>query len=304
MQTETVEFLKEPGVIQTLAEGVRCIIAPNPSPMTYWGTNTYIVGQGELVVIDPGPEDDSHLEAILAAPSAFERIAHIVVTHTHKDHSPLARRLSQATGAPIYGFGDAFDGRSEIMSNLAETSDIGGGEGLDTDFEPDIRLMHGARLDFSGGTLKVWHTPGHIGNHICLAWNGFLFSGDHVMGWASSMVSPPDGDLTDFMASCRMLQNTSWKTFFPGHGAPIDDPQARLKWLIKHRETREAEILKALEGNGTTARDIAQHIYVDLPRDLLGAATRNVLAHLIDLSGRDLVDPIQGIDSQSLFKLR
>lgn len=276
------------GAPMTLAPGVQRILAPNPSPMTYRGTNTYLLGQDALAVIDPGPDSDAHLEAILAA--ARGRISHIVVTHAHLDHSPLARPLAAATGAPIYAFGPAQAGRSAVMQEIAASGLVEGGEGVDATFEPDETLADGDLLEGYGWTLEAIHTPGHMGNHLCLAWQGRCFTADHVMGWASSLVSPPDGDLTDFMASCHKLRARDWVEFYPGHGAPIADTAGRLNWLIQHRLAREAAILEALRAGAQTARSLAEAIYVDTPALMLTAATRNVLAHLIDLYGRELVD--------------
>ena len=291
------------GEIQDLEPGLRCLLAPNPSPMTYWGTNTYILGTEELCVIDPGPDSAPHLEAILAATEAGQPITKIVVTHAHLDHSPLARPLADATGARIYAFGDAQSGRSEVMSRLADSGYLGGGEGVDASFAPDIQVSHGDVIDIEHGQLEVLHTPGHFGNHISLAWGDACFTGDHVMGWASSLVSPPDGDLTDFMTSCRLLTARDWRIFYSGHGAPITDPNARINWLITHRQSREADIQKALAKGPASAPELAQKIYTDVDPRLLPAAARNVFAHLIDLAGRGLVQSEQGIEFNAPFSL-
>jgi glyoxylase-like metal-dependent hydrolase (beta-lactamase superfamily II) len=284
------DFDPPAGKAMELEPGLRRILAPNPSPMTYRGTNTYLLGTEALCVIDPGPDDPAHLDAILSAAGGVP-VTHIVVTHTHIDHSPLARPLADATGAPVLAFGDARAGRSAIMQELAETGEIGGGEGVDNDFAPDQTLAHGARIEGGDWTLEVIHTPGHIGNHVCLAWQDRLFTADHVMGWATSLVSPPDGDLTDFMASCRRLRTREWQRFYPGHGAPVEAPIDRLDWLIAHREARETAILEALAPAPATAAQLTAQVYTDTPPALLGAATRNVLAHLVDLTVRDRVAP-------------
>lgn len=277
------------GIAETLGHGLRRIVAPNPSPMTYRGTNTYILGTRALAVIDPGPQSDAHLAAILAALGAGQHISHIIVTHTHLDHSPLARPLAEQTGAPVLAFGDAHAGRSQVMQALAASGAIGGGEGIDGAFLPDTLLSDGQTIEGDGWDLDVIHTPGHIGNHISLGWGDACFTADHVMGWASSLVSPPDGDLTDFMASCTRLQSRDWRVFYPGHGAPVEEPATRLEWLVAHRRAREASILDALTDGPATAPTLAGKIYTGTPPALLGAATRNVLAHLIDLHGRSLV---------------
>ena len=289
------------GIAETLESGVRRIIAPNPSPMTYRGTNTYIVGTSDLAVIDPGPESDTHLQAILDAVGAEQKITHIIVTHTHLDHSPLARSLAAATGATILAFGDATAGRSDAMKALAASGMVGGGEGIDVDFQPDQTVEDGDFIKGSDWQLEVIHTPGHIGNHICLSWNDLCFTADHVMGWASSLVSPPDGDLTDFMESCAKLEDYDWRVFYPGHGAAINDPSERLDWLIDHRLSREAAILDLLEDAPATARELAKAIHTDTPPALLGAATRNVLAHLIDLVRQTEVSAIGAVSEDAQF---
>ncbi len=291
------------GIAKTLEPGLRRIVADNPSPMTYRGTNTYLLGNRGLAVIDPGPVSPTHLEAILAAVTPDQHISHIIVTHTHLDHSPLARDLAKASGAPVLAFGDPHAGRSAVMQQLAAATEIGGGEGIDTHFTPDQTLSDNEEISGDGWALRVLHTPGHIGNHLSLGWHDACFTADHVMGWASSLVSPPDGDLTDFMASCARLQEQDWRCFYPGHGAPITDPAARLDWLIRHRQSREADILHALAAGPATARALAAQIYTDTPKALLGAATRNVLAHLVDLAGKDRVSPLGPLSADAEFKL-
>ncbi|NSY38117.1 MBL fold metallo-hydrolase [Leisingera sp. ANG59] len=297
------DFNPQPGLAEVLEPGLRRILAPNPSPMTYRGTNTYVLGTGGLAVIDPGPDSDTHLKAILAAVQPGQQITHIIVTHSHLDHSPLARGLSQATGAPVYAFGGPQAGRSEVMSGLAADGLAGGGEGIDREFSPDVTVADGEVISGSGWELEVIHTPGHLGNHIALAWKDACFTADHVMGWASSLVSPPDGDLTDFMASCRRLRQRDWRIFHAGHGAPISDPARRLDWLIAHRESREAAILAALAQAPATARSLAEQIYTDTPPALLKAAERNVFAHLVDLTGRGRTAPQSPLSASSVFAL-
>lgn len=292
------------GTAITLEPGLRRIVADNPSPMTYRGTNTYLLGTTDIAVIDPGPASDAHLNAILKAIRPTQRISHIIVTHTHLDHSPLARQLSTLTGAPVFGFGNATAGRSSVMKQLTLDAELGGGEGIDTSFCPDRHLSDGDTVSGDTWQLDVLHTPGHIGNHICLGWGNACFTADHVMGWASSLVSPPDGDLTDFMTSCARLQAQDWRIFYPGHGGPVNAPTARLAWLVSHRKTREAEILAVLDAGPATACEIAQKIYTDTPAALLGAATRNVLAHLIDLTGKSIVVPLDDLSQSTRFSLK
>ncbi|MDR5651831.1 MBL fold metallo-hydrolase [Ruixingdingia sedimenti] len=274
------------GLCEWLAPGLRRVIAANPSAFTGWGTNSYILGEGAVTLIDPGPPDRAHHAALLAALAPGERIARIVVTHSHLDHSPLARPLAEAARAPVLAFGATGAG------DMARIGDLGGGEGRDDGFVPDESLPDGAEIDLDGGPLRVLHTPGHFGNHICLEWGGMLFSGDHVMGWSTSIVSPPDGDMGAYMASLRRLQGQGFRRMFPGHGAPIEAPEARLAELIAHREGREAQILSALAERPADAATLAARIYRDIPPALLPAAARNVLAHLLDLADRGLAAPI------------
>ncbi len=296
------DFNPLPGQVAVLAPGLRRILAPNPSPMTYRGTNTYLLGDKDIAVIDPGPLSDAHLQAIVDALEPGQRISHIFVTHTHLDHSPLAAPLASRTGAPVLAFGGPQAGRSEVMTELAQNGLAGGGEGIDADFRPDIELEDGERVAAGGWQLEVIHTPGHLGNHIALAWGDVCFTADHVMGWASSLVSPPDGDLTDFMAACRRLRARKWSVFHPGHGAPITGPDKRLDWLIDHRLQRESQILDALENGPETAQQLAQRIYIETPAALLPAAERNVFAHLVDLTGRSRVAPLGDLSVASRFK--
>lgn len=290
------------GSAQELEPGLRRIVAPNPSPMTYKGTNTYLLGTRDIAVIDPGPDNPEHLQAILRALRPGQFISHIIVTHTHLDHSPLSRPLSLASDAPVYGFGHAVAGRSDRMTQLVQSGFDGGGEGVDSSFFPDRRLGDGDIIGGDGWQLRTIHTPGHIGNHICLAWEDRCFTADHVMGWASSLVSPPDGDLTDFMASCERLSQTEWRVFYPGHGAPVATPNARLDWLISHRRTRESSILSELVSGSLTVKDITRRVYKDTPSGLLLAAERNVLAHLIDLTGKSLVRHCGILDENTVFE--
>ena len=290
------------GIPFQLEDGLSCVLAPNPSPMTYWGTNTYLLGTDSLAVIDPGPLDDIHLAALIAAING-RPVSHILVTHSHLDHSPLARAVSDATSAPILAFGDSFAGRSEIMKTLAATDELGGGEGVDLNFKPDVLLTSGDIIDGGGWQLTALHTPGHFGNHLSFLWGNAAFTGDHMMGWASSLVSPPDGDLTDFMESCTVLANSDMTRAYSGHGAPIQDAQSRLADLVSHRLGREAEILAALCNGPATPSDLTAHIYRDVPKPLLPMAQRNVLAHLVDLTQRGKASPIGPLSATAQYVL-
>lgn len=292
------------GIAQQLEPGIRRILAPNPSPMTYWGTNTYFLGHKDITVIDPGPNDAAHLEAILKALEGDQTIKNIVVTHAHLDHSPLGKTLSKRVGAKVLAFGGPQAGRSAVMMELAANGFMGGGEGVDSDFEPDHEIANGALIPCELGDLEVIHTPGHFGNHISLSLGDRCFTGDHVMGWASSLVSPPDGDLTDFMKSCETLAAREWRVFYAGHGAPIFEPNERLAWLIDHRRSRETDILNQLDEGPDTAEGLAKKIYTDVDPRLLPAASRNVFAHLVDLNGRRLIETTQPIGFKSTFQKR
>ncbi|MEM1079869.1 MAG: MBL fold metallo-hydrolase [Pseudomonadota bacterium] len=277
-----------PARLTDLAPGVRRVLAENPSPMTYWGTNSYIVGTGAVAVIDPGPADPDQIAAILAALGPDETISHIFVTHAHLDHSPGASLLAAETGAPVLAFGDAQAGRSAQMAALAAQGGLAGGEGVDAKFAPDRVLSDGAVVVSGDWQLEAIWTPGHFGNHLSYALPKArsLFCGDVVMGWASSLVSPPDGDLAAFMTSLDRLAARRDSVYYPGHGDPIQAPAARLAELRAHREMRGRQIAEALRAAPGTAAELAARIYTETPVSLLPAATRNVLAHLIEMASK------------------
>lgn len=283
------QVVRTEGMVETITPSIRRILAPNPSPMTFTGTNTYLVGTTEIAVVDPGPAHCNHLNAIIDAIGPGTLITKILITHSHLDHSPLAKALSLHSGAKIYAYGDSFSGRSESMVKLARLGTIGGGEGVDLEFQPDIRLLDGSKLQHDGACLTALWTPGHFGNHMAFAYDQYIFCGDHVMQWASTMVSPPDGDLIAFRQSCTHLLTRPETFYLPGHGDLIEDGPKRLRWLLAHREDRETQILEALGKQSDTAQGLAERIYSDINPRLLPAATRNVLAHLIDLSTRKAV---------------
>ena len=283
---------------------IRLIRADNPSPLTGTGTNSYLLGQGQVAVIDPGPDLDSHLTALLAALRPGERISHILLTHAHLDHSALVPRLVAASGARVMAFGPAQSGRSAVMARLAAdglTSD----EGADTAFAPDHRLADGDIVTLGDLRIEALHLPGHMGCHMGFAVGEVLFSGDHVMQWSTTLVSPPDGDMAAYMAALHRLALRPWARFLPGHGPAVDAPAQRLADLIRHRHMREAAILAALHAHGPApAATLAARIYTDLQPHLLPAATRNVLAHLIDLTTQDRVDPGPGPLATTAFHPR
>jgi hydroxyacylglutathione hydrolase len=272
------EHKPEIGVAERLAEGLEVVTAPNASPMTFTGTRSYILGESEVAIIDPGPDDPAHLAALKAALRG-RRVSHVLVTHSHVDHSPLA----PAFDAPMLAFGPSGAGMSDVMQGLGG---LQGGEGIDADFAPDVTLADGDIVRGAGWEVEAVHTPGHMSNHLCFAFEGGLFSGDHVMAWSTTLVSPPDGDLTQFMASLRKLQGRAEARYFAGHGPVLEEPQAMLAYQIAHRLEREAQILEALP-EGIPA--ITTQVYQGLDSRLLPMAARNVFSHLIDLCQRGMV---------------
>ncbi len=279
---------------------IRRLLAPNPSALTGTGTNTWLIGTTQLAVVDPGPDHPDHLAAILQCAGQGQSISLIVVTHAHLDHSALAPRLAKLTGAAIHAYGTATDGRSSLMTSLG-TNLASRGEGLDHAFAPDHRLTDGDTLTGSDWTLTALHTPGHLGGHLCLALGDILFSGDHVMGWSTTIISPPDGDMADYMASLARLAAGHWRRFLPGHGDAVADPASRLAELAAHRRRRETQILRALDEEPAQIPVLTRRVYQDTPDHLLPAAERNVLAHLVDLVARNEVMALPALQPDALF---
>lgn len=275
------------------------ILAPNASPMTYWGTNSFVIGGQGAAIIDPGPDNDDHMRALMRA-VGDRPLQAILVTHSHVDHSPLATRMGRELNVPVYAFGDGDAGRSPIMQQLMDGGLTTGGEGVDPDFQPDHCVTDGQIISGDGWQVEAIHTPGHFGNHLCFAMGDVLFCGDHVMDWASSLVSPPDGDLTDFMASCHKLLARDWSVAHSAHGAPIEDVSGRLKWLVDHRLDREAQILAAL-GEPIDLESLTAQVYSDIAAYMLPAAQRNVFAHLVDLFQRGIVDATPALSEAAKF---
>jgi glyoxylase-like metal-dependent hydrolase (beta-lactamase superfamily II) len=299
-------FDPQTGQSVEIAPGMRRVTAPNASPMTFTGTNTYLLGEREIAVIDPGPDDPAHLAAILAAVGDAAKISHVFVTHSHVDHSPLARRLGQIAGAPVLALGDSYAYRSVRMVELASIAELGGGEGVDVDFAPDIQLTDGEIVQTAEWSLEAIATPGHFSNHMCFHWaaENAAFSGDHVMGWATTLVSPPDGDLTAFMNSLAIMAARNDDRYFPGHGAPVADPSGMVSYQIGHRKSREAQILECLTSGPATPRGLTDRIYTDIPASLIPAAARNVFSHLLDLHARNLVYCRDKLSPNAAFSLR
>ena len=267
------------GIVEQVHPLVRRLLAPNPSPFTYAGTQTYIVGRGEVAVIDPGPDLAEHVEAIHAATTG-ERIAAILCTHTHRDHSPASRPLAAATGAPIIG-----------CAPLALEDDGPRGDAaFDFDYRPDRLLADGEALDGEGWRLTAVATPGHTSNHLCFALDGtgLLFTGDHVMGWSTTVVSPPDGDMKAYVESLNLLLGREDKVYHPAHGPAVDKPHSHVRALIAHRRMREKQILAQLGGGEGQIPAMVETMYRDIDPRLHPAAGRSVLAHLVDLERRGL----------------
>jgi len=269
-----------PIVPVTLEPLVRRLLAPNPSPFTYTGTETYIVGRGEVAVIDPGPDLPEHVDAILAA-TASERITAILCTHTHRDHSPASRALQVTTGAPIVGCA------ALTMDDDGPRSDAA----FDSDYRPDRVLADSETVSRPGWTLEAVATPGHTSNHLCFALreSKALFSGDHIMGWSTTVVSPPDGDMAAYMASLDKLLGRTDRIYYPAHGDPVREPQRFVRAVAAHRRQRERQILDLLELEAQPIPAMVAAMYRGIDPRLHGAAGRSVLAHLIDLEARDRV---------------
>jgi glyoxylase-like metal-dependent hydrolase (beta-lactamase superfamily II) len=273
------------GEPRELAPGVVRIVANNPNHFTFKGTNTYLLGTGTAVaLIDPGPEDPAHLAAILAAVGS-RRIGHVLITHTHRDHTDGLPALLAATGAKTVGFG-----RRAANRGTKRTSPSGG-EFVDKDFVPDIPLKDGERLEGEGWAVTALHTPGHAPDHLCFALEGtrILFSGDHVMGWNTSVVAPPEGNMGAYIRSLERLTERSDTTYFPGHGGQVEDPQRLVRAYLLHRRMREQSILDCIREGTVTVRAIVPVVYKGLDPKLLNAASLSVLAHVEHLIERGLV---------------
>ena len=255
------------------------VLAPNPSPYTYTGTQTHIVGTTDLAVIDPGPDDPAHIAALIHAIDGRPVIA-IVVTHHHRDHSPATRPLQAITGAPIVGAAP-FD-----TADAGARADVS----FDAAYSPDRVLLEGDAVTGEGWTLEAIATPGHTSNHLAFALpeTGALFSGDHVMGWSTTIVSPPDGDMAAYMASLEKLMRRDDRVYYPGHGEAIDKPQRLVRGMLGHRKQREGQILRLLRSAPQPIERMVAQMYVGLDARLVPAAERSVLAHLYDLRNRDL----------------
>ena len=267
-----------------VAPDVARITVNNPSAFTFHGTNSYLVGRDTLAVIDPGPEDDAHFAALIRA-IAGRPVSHIFVSHTHVDHSPLTRRLAEETGATVLAEGPHRPARPLRIGEINPLDASG-----DTDFAPDVALADDQLVQGDGWALRAIHTPGHTANHVCFALEGtgILFSADHVMAWSTSIVAPPDGAMSDYMASLDRLLQRDDRLFLSGHGGPVTQPAAFMRGLKAHRKMRERAIIERLRGGDRTIPDMVAAIYRDTDPRLYGAAGLSVLAHLEDLVGRGI----------------
>ncbi len=260
---------------------VRRVLARNPSPFTYTGTQTYLVGtDAELAVIDPGPDEEPHLDALIAAIGGAKVVA-IACTHTHRDHSPAAAPLAARTGAPVIGCAPL------VLTTDAPRADAP----FDQTYAPDAVLSDGELICGEGWTLRAIATPGHTSNHLCYALeeSGALFTGDHVMGWSTTVVAPPDGDMAAYMASMERLYEREDRVYYPAHGPAVDKPKQLVRGMIGHRRQRERQILRHLGDGAHAIPELVGKMYVGLDERLKGAAGQSVLAHLIDLRNRNLV---------------
>ena len=286
-----------PGEVARLSPLVRRGLAGNGGPMTFTGTCSYIVGQGTVAIIDPGPDDAAHIARLLAA-VAGETVSHIVVTHTHRDHSPAVPALKAATGATVVGCGPHRAAR-ELAEGEVNRLDAA----ADRDYAPDLSMAEGDCVSGPGWSLAAVETPGHTANHLAftLPEEGTLFSGDHVMAWSTSIVAPPDGSMAAYMASIEKLRGLEHGIYWPGHGGPVTEPQRFLRGLVQHRRQREAAILGRLRAGDERIADMVRPIYQGLPPALHGAAALSVLAQLEDLVLRGVVicdEPLPGLESR------
>jgi len=266
------------GRLEQLEPGIARLLARNPSPFTFTGTQTYLIGESELAVIDPGPDDEGQIDALLRA-IAGRRVAAVLVTHTHRDHSPAARPLSALTGAAVLGCAPL---ALEAAGPRADAA-------FDRDYRPDRELAEGESITIEGSDLTAVATPGHTSNHLCFAYRGALFTGDHVMGWSTTVVVPPDGDMADYMTSLQKLQGREDRIYYPAHGPAVEKPRQLIRGMLGHRMQRERQILRILQDGPRDVPGVVVEAYPGLDPRLARAAGGTVLAHLLDLERRGLV---------------
>lgn len=291
----------ETGMIEEIAPGIRRLVAPNPGPFTFTGTCTYLVGTDEIMVVDPGPEDDAHLTRLIEA-IGQARVAGLLITHTHRDHSPLARALKARTGAGIFGCAPHHAARA---LRLGEVNPLDAS--ADSEHSPDRQLHHGEHVSIAGHEIEVIATPGHTANHLCfaLAGRGIVFSGDHVMGWSTSIVAPPDGAMGDYLASLEHLVSREQDhIYLPGHGAPVSDPRRFTRGLLNHRRQRESQILDRLAEGPKNILELVGLNYPGINPALRGAAALSVFAHLEELHARGAVVAEPTLAMNALYRRR
>lgn len=287
----------EYAVLEEVSPLVRRIIARNPGPFTFHGTGTYVVGRGKVAVIDAGPDDRAHVEALLAA-LAGEEITHQLVTHTHLDHSPAARVVRDATGARIWAYGPHGAGRLQHGEAVEAGADLA--------FAPDVRVGHGSVIEGDGWTIECVYTPGHCSNHLCFALREerTLFTGDHVMGWSTAVIAPPDGDMAAYFASLELLLTRHDAVYRPTHGAAIEDPAPFVRATIEHRRARERQIVDSLARGLDTIAAMVPAMYTEVAPILHPAAARSVLAHLVDMAARGIVRADGDVSLHARYRLR
>ncbi len=291
----TLDFDPRYGEMVQVSPLLRRMVCKNPSKFTFHGTGTYVIGSGDVAVVDPGPRDKAHVEALLRALDG-ETVRHILVTHTHGDHSPAATALAEATGAPVLGFGPHPHDAADEVDGAGGSSDPKFAEKhrADVDFEPDTALADRDVVDGPGYTVTALHTPGHISNHLCFALEqeAAVLSGDHVMGWSTTIIPPPDGDVADYLDSLRvLLDRPGDQRLYPTHGAPVDDHHQFVAALLAHRLAREAAIVTQLEAGPNSAAEIVAVLYAEVDKKLHKPAARSVLAHLRKLRDEGVVNP-------------
>jgi glyoxylase-like metal-dependent hydrolase (beta-lactamase superfamily II) len=271
------------GVADTIVPGIQRLVANNASALTFKGTNTYLVGMDALAVIDPGPADEAHLDAILKA-AGGRAITHILVTHAHRDHVDGLAALKAATGATTYGF-------ARVSSRAASPAEESVSEYVNTGYAPDVSVAHGDRVEGEGWELSALHTPGHTADHVCFALQerGVVFSGDHVMAWNTSVVAPPEGRMADYLRSLEILLNRRDEMLLPGHGGPVAEPRRTVKAYLLHRRWRDQAILEAVRKGADTVRKLMPVIYRDLDEEVAGAARLSLRAHLEHLAERGFI---------------
>ncbi|MCY3883318.1 MAG: MBL fold metallo-hydrolase [Gammaproteobacteria bacterium] len=286
----------EYGVADQVSGGIRRVVARNPSPFTYFGTGTYIVGREQVAIIDPGPLDEKHIDALLNS-VRDETITHIVVTHTHMDHSPGCRLLREICDAPTYGFGPHGSGHQD--------DDVVVEEGGDMEFVPDIYVTDNELIQGDDWTLRCVHTPGHTSNHMCYVFEEekALFSGDHVMGWSTSVVSPPDGDMESYMKSLNRLLDENLDTYWPTHGPPITDPVPHVEAFIHHRQERERQILEQLSNGKHRISEMVPVMYANVDRRLHPAAAKSVFAAICYMFKRGKITVDGELAEDALFQV-